>query len=73
MLNRFFFFVFVPMVLFTVWCYSLLKGALPLPEQRLEADALTASVALRRDEQGYLTIEAQTDNDAFFAMGYAHA
>ncbi|MDP5134751.1 penicillin acylase family protein [Rheinheimera baltica] len=70
---RFLGFVILPLVVLSVWLYSYFKGALPLSEQRLEAQALSAPITLRRDEHGYLTIEANTDNDAFFAIGYAHA
>ncbi|WP_387489332.1 penicillin acylase family protein [Photorhabdus sp. RM96S] len=70
---RFLGFVILPVVLLTAWLYGYFKGALPLPEQRLETQVLSAPVTLRRDGHGYLTIEANTDNDAFFAIGYAHA
>jgi len=47
--------------------------ALPDLEGRVALPGLAAEAAIERDSQGRVTIRAASDDDAYFALGYAHA
>lgn len=53
----------------TLW----LRGSLPQSDGTLNLEGLQAPVTLRRDDDGILTIQAETEADAYFALGFAHA
>lgn len=65
--------VFLPLVLALYYAFSLLSASLPQQEATIELKGLNAEVELKRNEQGVVQIQAKSDEDAFFAMGYAHA
>jgi penicillin amidase len=50
-----------------------LRGSLPQEEGRITVAGLAAPVTIRRDEDGIPTIKAQSETDAAFALGFAHA
>jgi penicillin amidase len=54
--------------------FRLVFGArLPIAEGRLEVSGLSANVVIRRDRFGIPHIEANSDDDAFYAMGFVVA
>lgn len=56
------------------WLFNAyLDSDLPPDQQTLTGAGLTAPVRVQRDAHGVPSIEARTDNDAFFAIGYVHA
>jgi penicillin G amidase len=73
LLFRFMLFLFLPILVITIFGVIHLGNGLPQESGVLAAKGLTAEVEIRRDEAGIPTIVAKNDHDAFFAMGYAHA
>lgn len=72
-LARFFVFVFVPVTISAIAGYAYLKKSLPIEEGSLQAAGLSANVSLTRDNDAVPHIVAASDEDAYFALGYAHA
>lgn len=60
------------LALAAVW---LLLASLPKTngEITLASPALTGEVSIARDEAGIVTIKAESETDAYFALGFAHA
>ncbi|MDP7456443.1 MAG: penicillin acylase family protein [Alphaproteobacteria bacterium] len=50
-----------------------LRTSLPQTEGEITLPGLTASVTVTRDTHGIPWIEANTQNDAYFALGFVHA
>lgn len=50
-----------------------LRTSLPKVDGVIDASGLSAPVKLERDDRGVLTIRAGSLNDAYFALGFAHA
>ena len=50
-----------------------LRGSLPQTEGEIVLPGLAAPVTLLRDDDGLLTIQAESERDAAFALGFAHA
>ncbi|TXH77534.1 MAG: penicillin acylase family protein [Lysobacteraceae bacterium] len=69
---RLFVFVALPLLVGAVWLYSSLKATLPADQVRLEK-GVAAPVTIIRDKDGVAHIQAISDRDAFFAVGYVHA
>jgi penicillin amidase len=53
--------------------YLWLRGALPQAAGTIKVQGLAAPVEILRDSDGVPHIRAQTENDAHFGLGYAHA
>jgi penicillin amidase len=53
--------------------YLWLRGALPHAAGMIKAPGLAAPVEILRDSDGVPHIRAQTEHDAHFGLGYAHA
>lgn len=49
------------------------QASQPLHEGTLRVPGLQAAVDIRRDAYGIPTIDAQTEHDAYFALGFVHA
>jgi len=49
------------------------QASQPLHEGTLQVPGLQAAVAIRRDAYGIPTIDAKTEHDAYFALGFVHA
>ncbi len=60
-------------VLGVLLVYFLASRSLPEYDKTLAAGGITAPVEIVRDNANVPHIFAQTDDDAFFALGYAHA
>ena len=54
---------------FLIW----LSGSVPRIEGNITLDGLTAPVTVARDTVGVPTIRAESDGDAYFALGFVHA
>jgi penicillin amidase len=65
--------VLVVLVLLVAGWYALLRRPLPLVSGTVVAPTLRAPVAVHRDERGVPHVQAQTMEDAAFAMGFVHA
>lgn len=76
--SRFLAIVVVPLLAASVWTWSSLKASLPqtanlqISRGQLSRGA-TAPATIRRDADGMVHIQAASDDDAFFAVGYAQA
>ena len=53
--------------------YLWLRTSLPQIAGTLELHGVTAPAEIRRDRHGVVHIRAETDDDAYFALGFAHA
>lgn len=71
--SRVFVFIAAPLAAVVVYVYHLLLATLPQIDGQIAVAGLSAPVSIHRDSHGVPTIESKTDNDAFFAVGYAHA
>lgn len=60
-------------VLFGAGGYFWLRTSLPRTAGTIEVSGLYAAVEIRRDGDGIVTIRAQNETDAAFALGFAHA
>ncbi len=52
--------------------YVLLRGSLPALEGRIPVTGLGKETSVLRDREGMVTIEANSQADALFALGFAH-
>src|SRR5215211_6331507 len=53
-------------------CVCLL-GGVPAQSQSVQIKGIKDRITIRRDDRGIPYIEAQNDEDLYFAQGYAHA
>ena len=53
--------------------YLWLRGSLPQAEGEISLSGSKAPITLLRDADGLLTIQAESDQDAAFGLGFAHA
>lgn len=72
-LLKFAVFIFTPIVCVLFYGYTLGIGGLPKIEGEFAAEGLTDNVSISRDKYGAVHINAKTDEDAFLALGWAHA
>ncbi|ODB36262.1 hypothetical protein BB427_16155 [Pseudoalteromonas sp. BMB] len=72
-LSRFVIWVFLPLALMLISGYLFILQSLPKQQGVISVEGLQAPVAITRDEHGVPRINASTDEDAFFALGYVHA
>lgn len=70
---RFGLFVVLPLLLVGGWWVADLRRSLPAEGTTRLVAGTRAPVALTRDAQGAVHIAAANDDDAYYAMGYAHA
>ena len=73
LLSRFLLFVAVPIAAALIACFVYLRGSLPPADGRVIKAGVSQPVELSRDENGVAVVNARTDRDAFFAIGFAHA
>lgn len=73
MLTRFMVFIALPLLILLWYLYSHLIQSLPPTQGQFEIAGIDAPIHIKRDALGIVNIEAKTDSDAFFALGYAHA
>jgi penicillin amidase len=73
LLSRFLLFVVIPVSAALVGFLLYLRGSLPVAGGRVIKAAVSQPVELTRDENGVAVVNARTDRDAFFAIGFAHA
>lgn len=73
LLARFVFFVITPVLACGVFLFTYLLKSVPEHEGELFLDGVSASVYINRDEDGVAHIDAASDLDAYFALGYLHA
>jgi penicillin amidase len=72
-LTRFLLFVILPFIAIFYLFFTHLHSSLPQTKGERLIDGIDAPVKLSRDQHGVVSIEAKTDKDAFFSLGYAHA
>jgi len=73
LLMRFVVFIVLPLIAASVYLVSYLYKSLPVESGSISVQGLNATVLLERDEYGVVNIQAQSDLDAFFTLGYAQA
>jgi penicillin amidase len=73
LLSRFLLFVAFPVAAALIACFVYLRGSLPPADGRMIKAGVSQPVELTRDENGVAVVNARTDRDAFFAIGFAHA
>ncbi|HLM58375.1 MAG TPA: penicillin acylase family protein [Pyrinomonadaceae bacterium] len=73
LLSRFLLFVVFPVAAALIACFLYLRGSLPADDGRVIKAGVSQPVELTRDENGVAVVNARTDRDAFFAIGFAHA
>lgn len=71
--SRFTCFVLLPILFALVLAYAYLRRSLPEFDSKVHKVGVHAKTIISRDERGIVYINAQTDEDAYFAMGYAQA
>ena len=72
-LSRFLIWIVLPVLILLVGTYSYLLQSLPQTEGTIKLKGLNSAVKVTRDEYAIAHIEAKTDHDVFFALGYIHA
>jgi penicillin amidase len=73
LLSRFLLFVVFPVAAALIACFLYLRGSLPAADGRVIKAGVSQPVEITRDENGVAVVNARTDRDAFFAIGFAHA
>ena len=73
LLVRFVVWVCVPLGVLLVAAFVYLRGSLPPSHEEIAVDGLGGRVQIVRDANGVPYVRAQSDRDAYFAMGYLHA
>lgn len=73
LLSRFLLFVVLPVSAALIGCLLYLRSSLPVADGRVIKAGVSQPVELTRDENGVVVVNARTDRDAFFAIGFAHA
>lgn len=70
---RFILFVLVPVLIGGLASAKYLNASLPLTEGEVAATGIESPVAIVRDQFGVPYIEAESEADAYYAMGFVHA
>jgi penicillin amidase len=73
LLKRFLLGIGIPAAVALVGVYFYFKGGLPENDFSLSLPGMKMPARIHRNDVGVPTIEAKTDSDVFFAMGYLHA
>lgn len=71
--GRFVVFILLPFIIVGLWLTFHLLDSLPDGELAYDIASISRDVSITRDANGLVKIQAQTDNDAYFALGFAHA
>jgi penicillin amidase len=71
--SRFLSFILIPLLAVAIGGFIYLRGSLPAADGRTIRAGVLQPVEITRDDKGVVIINAKTDHDAFFAMGFAHA
>jgi penicillin amidase len=72
-LSRFVALILLPLACALLYADHLIDASRPSIEGKQIVHGVSASVRIARDSRGVPTIEAHSDQDAFFAIGYVHA
>src|SRR5919205_86141 len=70
---RFLSFVLIPQLAVAIVGFHYLRGSLPIADGRSIKAGVLQRAQITRDKNGVVMINAETDHDAFFAIGFAHA
>ena len=70
---RFLSFVWIPLLAVAIVGFHYLRGSLPIADGRSIKARVLQRAQITRDKNGVVMINAETDHDAFFAIGFAHA
>ena len=70
---RFTVFILLPIIILLIFANNYLRKSLPQIDGSVTVKGVSQPVVISRDEHGVVYIDAKTDNDAYFAIGYAHA
>jgi penicillin amidase len=73
LLKKFFIVIGLPVALVLVGAYSYFKAGLPEKDVSISLPGMKMSARIHRNDMGVPTVDAKTDNDVFFSMGYLHA
>ena len=73
LLMRFLCWILLPLVALLLWLALYLKSTLPVTHGSRLVSGINADVLIQRDKQGVVYIESESERDAHFAVGYAHA
>src|SRR5580698_10593042 len=73
LLARFIVLVLAPLAATSLFVYLTLESGLPAEHFLLTNPSISAPVSIVRDEHGVPHIDALTDADAFYAIGYVQA
>lgn len=73
LLFRFFLWIGLPLISFLLLAYVYFSRSLPMEHGSIRLAGLSDTVRIVNDEYGVPHIFAQTDRDAWFALGYLHA
>lgn len=71
--SRLVLFILMPVLVATMVAWWHLQRSQPVEEGRLTVSGLAGAVRIERDAHGVPIIQAHTDRDAYFAVGYLHA
>lgn len=71
--TRFAIFILLPVIVTVVLAMTYLRKSLPILEGSVIFQGVHQPISIKRDKHGVVFIDAKTDHDAFFAMGYVHA
>lgn len=72
LISRLVIWIVLPLLVATLYANHWLHTTLPLTSGSTRVAGLAAPVTIARDAHGVPTIEASSDTDAFFGLGYAH-
>lgn len=66
-------FILLPLVILLLYFGHYAFQSLPIYQGEAAVSGVKAPINLSRDKNGIVHIQAKSDSDAFFALGYAHA
>jgi penicillin amidase len=72
LVSRLVIWILLPLLFATLYASHCLRSTLPLTAGSTRVAGLSAPVTIARDSHGVPTIEASSDADAFFGLGFAH-
>jgi penicillin G amidase len=73
LLMRFLLLICLPLVACLALAFNYLRSTLPESTLDVAVSGVHATIKIRRDANGVPRVEAQSANDAYFALGYLHA
>ncbi len=72
-MSRFLVFIVIPLLLIFFTVYRYVAKGVVVSDVDVVISGISHPVKIHRDQNGAVYIDAKTDADAFFAIGYAHA